>query len=382
MRDAGERYDRLGWTLRAHTLPKHLFKAEAKADKRRRKERRAEEKAATTARRRVFVVDFKGDPMATRVTSLREEVTAILAVADRARRGRRPPGEPRRLRPRAGSRGVAAPARAPPRHPADRRRRHDGGQRRLPDGLRREPKIIAAPFAVVGSIGVVAQVPNFYRLLDRAGVDVEQFTGGEFKRTVTMFGRNTDDDRRKLTEEVQDTHALFKEFVAEHRPRLDLDAVGTGEHWYGARALDLGLVDELITSDDYLVAASGDADVYEVSYTPRRSVRRAVAEAVRAALPRPSTRDVGAVTSASERRARTRAEGSGVVRLGVDAGVRGRDAAQPAGLVVLERLHQLGAGVHDERPVRRDRLADRLAAEDVDVQRRRPATPAARPPSP
>src|SRR4029453_8646314 len=124
---------------------------------------------------------------------------------------------------------------------------------------------------------VVAQVPNFYRLLDRAGVDVEQFTGGEFKRTVTVFGRNTDADRAKLTEEVADTHALFKEFVAEHRPQVDVEAVGTGGHWYGAGALDLGLVDELVTSDDYLLAARRDADIYEVSYAPRPSVPRTLA---------------------------------------------------------------------------------------------------------
>jgi serine protease SohB len=136
-------------------------------------------------------------------------------------------------------------------------------------------RIVAAPFAVVGSIGVVAQVPNFYRLLDRVGVDVEQFTGGEFKRTVTMFGETTDADRAKLTEQIHETHDLFKNFVGEHRPQVDLATVATGEYWYGTRALELNLVDELSTSDDYLLAARERADLFEVEYSvPLSRVRR------------------------------------------------------------------------------------------------------------
>jgi len=284
VRDAGERYDRLGWTLRARTLPKALYKAEVKADKQRRKARRAAEKSATAPRRRIFVLDFKGDPMASRVDSLREEVTAVLAVAnerDEVVVRLENPGGFVHEQGLAASQLLRIRSRGIPLTAAVDTMAASGGYLMACVAS----KIVAAPFAVVGSIGVVAQVPNFYRLLDRAGVDVEQFTGGQFKRTVTMFGRNTDDDRRKLTEEVQDTHALFKEFVAEHRPGLDLDVVATGEHWYGARALSLGLVDELATSDDYLVAARPEADVYEVGYSPRRTVRRAMADAVRAALP-------------------------------------------------------------------------------------------------
>jgi len=284
VRDAGERYDRLGWTLRAHTLPKALYKSEVKADKRRRKARRTAEKSATAPRRRIFVLDFKGDPMASRVSSLREEVTAVLAVAnerDEVVVRIENPGGFVHEQGLAASQLLRIRSRGIPLTVAVDTMAASGGYLMACVAS----KIVAAPFAVVGSIGVVAQVPNFYRLLDRAGVDVEQFTGGQFKRTVTMFGRNTDDDRRKLTEEVQDTHALFKEFVAEHRPSLDLDVVATGEHWYGARALSLGLVDELMTSDDYLVAARPEADVYEVGYSPRRTVRRAMADAVRAALP-------------------------------------------------------------------------------------------------
>jgi serine protease SohB len=287
VRDAGERYDRLSWALRAKALPKSLYKAEAKADKRRRKARRSEAKVATEPRRRVFVLDFKGDLAASRVSSLREEVTAILSVAttrDEVVVRLENPGGFVHEQGLAASQLLRVRGRGIPLTAAVDTMAASGGYLMACVAS----KIVAAPFAVVGSIGVVAQVPNFYRLLDRAGVDVEQFTGGEFKRTVTMFGRNTDADRAKLTEEVQDTHALFKEFVAEHRPALDVESVGTGEHWYGARALDLGLVDELMTSDDYLVAARETADVYEVSYAQRPNVRRALTHAVRSVVPRPA----------------------------------------------------------------------------------------------
>ena len=113
-------------------------------------------------------------------------------------------------------------------------------------------RIIAAPFAVLGSIGVIAQLPNFHRLLEARGVDFEQVTAGRYKRTVTMFGKNTDDDRAKLREELEDIHQLFKAVVTTHRPALDIEAVATGEHWYGTRALELKLVDAVENSDDYL----------------------------------------------------------------------------------------------------------------------------------
>ncbi len=132
--------------------------------------------------------------------------------------------------------------------------------------------IIAAPFAIVGSIGVFAQIPNFHRLLEKNNVDIEQFTAGEYKTTVTMLGKNTDKDRKKFTEEIQETHDLFKQFVLEHRPQLDMEKLATGEHWYGTQALNLKLVDELITSDDYLLKKSQNADIYEVNYVFKESL--------------------------------------------------------------------------------------------------------------
>lgn len=127
-------------------------------------------------------------------------------------------------------------------------------------------KIIAAPFAVVGSIGVLAQIPNFNRLLEKHNVDIEQHTAGEFKTTLTLLGKNTDKARQKFKEELEETHVLFKDFVHQNRPTLDINKLSTGEHWYGMQALGLNLIDEIKTSDDYLMEKSKHADIYEVSY--------------------------------------------------------------------------------------------------------------------
>jgi serine protease SohB len=132
---------------------------------------------------------------------------------------------------------------------------------------------MAAPFAVVGSIGVVAQLPNINRLLKKHDIDVELHTAGEYKRTLTVIGENTEEGRKKFKEELEDTHELFKEFVHESRPSsLDVAKVATGEHWYGQRALALGLVDELKTSDEYLTERAKEADVYVVRYVQKHKL--------------------------------------------------------------------------------------------------------------
>jgi len=134
-------------------------------------------------------------------------------------------------------------------------------------------KLLAAPFAVLGSIGVIAQLPNFHRLLKKHDVDYETLTAGEFKRTLTMFGENTDKGREKFTEELEDTHLLFKQFVKENRPQLDIEAIATGEVWFGQRALEKQLVDELKTSDQYLVDACQEAEVYLVAYEHKKTLQ-------------------------------------------------------------------------------------------------------------
>ncbi len=126
--------------------------------------------------------------------------------------------------------------------------------------------IIAAPFSIIGSIGVVAQLPNFNRLLKKNNIEFEQLTAGDYKRTLTLFGENTDEGRHKVKEDIELIHQQFKDFILQHRPQVDIQQVATGEHWSAARALDLKLVDRLMTSDDYLWSASRHADIYEVTY--------------------------------------------------------------------------------------------------------------------
>jgi serine protease SohB len=139
-------------------------------------------------------------------------------------------------------------------------------------------RILAAPFAVLGSIGVMAQIPNVHRLLKRHDVDVEVLTAGKYKRTLTVLGENTDEGRRKFIEELEDVHRLFKEFVGAHRSELDLEAVATGETWYGQHAVDMKLVDEIATSDEYLMQHSEDADIYEVRWVEhKRAIERLLA---------------------------------------------------------------------------------------------------------
>jgi serine protease SohB len=282
VKDLGRRRDRTAAELRAHLVPRKVFKRQLKAERKRRKEeeRKAAGAGPDSRRPRVYVLDFHGDVRASRVAALREEITAVLSLAtsrDEVVVRLENPGGLVNEQGLAASQLLRVRNHGVPLTVAVDSVAASGGYMMACVASR----IVAAPFAVVGSIGVVTQVPNFHRLLDRAGVDVELFTGGEFKRTVTMFGRNTDADREKLREQIEDTHALFKEFVGEHRPQVDLARVATGEYWYGARALELRLVDELVTSDDYLTAARERADVYELRYHPPRSVRRAVLSAAR-----------------------------------------------------------------------------------------------------
>lgn len=230
------------------------------------KQRKQEAKAAQGRRRkRVFVLDFRGDMRATATASLREEVSAVLAVAE--------PGDEVLVRlENAGGlvheHGLAASqlarikARGIPLTVAVDKVAASGGYLMACVADR----IVAAPFAVLGSIGVLAQIPNFRRLLDEHGVNVEQIKAGRFKRTVSVFGEVTDEDRDKLREELEDIHVLFQAMVAKYRPALDLERVATGEHWYGTRALELGLVDEIGTSDDWLARIVEEADAWRVEW--------------------------------------------------------------------------------------------------------------------
>lgn len=271
-----ERYDAMAEALKRNILPKAELKAFLKEQKARYK---AQKKGKTTDadRKRVFVLDFHGDLKASGVAALREEITALLTMAsseDEVLLRLENAGGLVHEHGLAASQLLRIKEHKIPLTVAVDKVAASGGYMMACVGDR----IIAAQFAVLGSIGVLAQIPNFRRLLDKHGVDFELMKAGELKRTLTMFGENTDQDRKVFQEQLEDTHELFKNFVAEHRPSLDMASVGTGEHWYGKRAVELKLVDDIITSDDYLLEKSRANDLYLLTYsTPKRLGERLAA---------------------------------------------------------------------------------------------------------
>lgn len=132
-------------------------------------------------------------------------------------------------------------------------------------------KVLSAPFAIIGSIGVIVQLPNFHRFLQDKHIDFEQHTAGDYKRTITVFGENTESGREKLRHEIEEVHQLFKNLITQFRNHIDIQKVATGEYWYGQQALSLDLVDEIKTSDDYLLTNSHTAQIYELSYEIKKS---------------------------------------------------------------------------------------------------------------
>ncbi len=282
VKNVNQRYETMAEILNQELLneaeSKHL-------QKQRKKDRKAEAKAAKAGKKQVkpklFVLDFDGDIRASAVDNLREEINAVLQVAKAE--------DEVLVKIESGGGLVHSYGLA-----ASQLRRLRDKDVRLVVSIDRvaasggymmagvAEHIIAAPFAIVGSIGVIAQLPNFNRLLKKHDVDFEMITAGEFKRTLTMFGENTDAAREKFREEIEDTHSLFKEFLQENRPHLDLHRVATGEHWYGRRALELGLIDEIKTSDDYLLQCLKTRDIYTVKYKVRQALSERLSHAVQA----------------------------------------------------------------------------------------------------
>lgn len=262
-----ERFEALGNALRHEVLDKKDFKAHLKELKREEKQ-----KASAPSKPSVYVLEFHGDILATATKALREEITAVTRVA-------RPEDE---VVVRLESPGGAVPhyglAAAQLARLKDRKIKltvcidriaASGGYMMACVA----DQIVAAPFSIIGSIGVVAQVPNFNRLLKKHDVDFQEMTAGEFKRTVSVLGEITEKGRQKFQEQLEETHGLFKDFVKSQRPKLDVQQVATGEYWLGKRALELGLVDRLHTSDDYLLERAKDANVFKVTFEPHSSWR-------------------------------------------------------------------------------------------------------------
>jgi len=273
-----ERYRDMQDTMRLAKMKplqqKLWHKAQKKKDKQETKAAKQQAKLGHTPPQEkptLYVLDFKGSMDAGEVSSLREEVSAVMAVAaagDEVLLRLESPGgvvhgyglaasQLQRLRDKKIPLTVAVDKVAA-----------SGGYMMACVADR----IVAAPFSIIGSIGVVAQIPNFNRLLKRNEIDVELHTAGEYKRTLTLFGENTEEGLEKFREDLNETHVLFKQFVHQMRPSLDIDSVATGEHWYGTQALEKGLVDAISTSDDLIIERMNDHQVVGVRYARRKSV--------------------------------------------------------------------------------------------------------------
>jgi serine protease SohB len=268
IKNLNQKYETMNLMLQSQIFTKKEFR---KALRKHRADykKRQKQKAGESDRRLIFVLDFMGDIRATDVASLREEITAVLTTAADIDEvvvliessGGTVHGyglaasQLKRIRDKGINLTVAVDKIAA-----------SGGYMMACVAN----KIIAAPFAIIGSIGVLAQIPNFNKLLKKHDIDFEQITAGEYKRTLTLFGENTELHREKFKGEVEETHRLFKEFILENRNQVDIEKIATGEHWYGKRALELKLVDELRTSDDYLSNAAADSDIYEINYVRKK----------------------------------------------------------------------------------------------------------------
>lgn len=264
IKQINQRYDEMRSLLQHAILSKQELKQAAKKNK--------SEKRLKSAEKRIFVLDFEGDIRASAVSSLRQTVTAILTVAKQG-------DEVIVCLDSSGglvnTYGLAASQ-------LERIKQQGIYLTVIIDKVAASggylmacvaDKILAAPFAIIGSIGVVAQLPNFHRLLKKNHVDFEQMTAGEFKRTLTVFGENTEKAKQKFQQELDEVHQVFKQYVLRNRPILDIDKIATGEHWLASQAFELKLVDDLITSDDYLLQASKNAPVFKINFEEKKTMR-------------------------------------------------------------------------------------------------------------
>ena len=276
-----EKYDTMHSALKQALLDPGAQKLAAKEEKKRKKaeakkqakeaRKLAREHREPTAKKHLFVLDFDGDIKATPVDTMREEISALLTLAS----------DNDEVLVRLQSGGGAVHAYGLAASQLQRIRDHGIPLTVAVDRVAASggylmacvaDRIIAAPFAILGSIGVIAQIPNLNKVLKKNDIDFEQLTAGKYKRTLTIFGENTDEARQKMQEELEEVHTQFKEFVATRRPDMDIEAVATGEHWLGEKALALGLVDELRTSDDYLLSQRDEANLLHLKYVGHQTL--------------------------------------------------------------------------------------------------------------
>lgn len=294
-----ESYDAMKAALDHQLLDKKVLKSLAKEKKKKEKlEKKALKKIpneAEVVKKRLYVLDFDGDIKASAVETMREEITAILSVAK--------PQDEVVVRLESGGGvvhgyGLAASqlqrvreANIPLTICVDKVAASGGYMMACV-----ADKIIAAPFAILGSIGVVAQVPNVHRLLDKSLIDVELHTAGKYKRTLTMLGENTAEGREKFKQDLEDTHGLFKRFVSSQRPQLDIEDIATGDTWYGSEAIENKLIDVVMTSDAYLVSHYENADVIQVTYKQPKGMAERLGLSFFSALEQKAVSWVGKIT--------------------------------------------------------------------------------------
>lgn len=260
-----EKYEEMVLNLKKEVLPK----AELKKTYAELKKKKKNEKNET--KKRIYLVEFNGDLHANEVQNLREELTAIISIANANDE----------VFLKLESPGGAVPGYGLAAAQLERLRQKQIFLTVAIDKIAASGgylmacvanQIIASPFSIIGSIGVVAQLPNFHRFLKKHDIDYEQITAGEYKRTLTVFGENTERAREKFKEDLELIHEQFKSFLKNYRSHILLEEVATGEYWLGEQALKKGLVDELSTSDDYLLKSYENAEIYLVKYQVKKSI--------------------------------------------------------------------------------------------------------------
>ena len=278
-----KKFEQMRLMIHSAILSRKAYKKVLKELKSRHK-KSADKIKTEEAQAKVFVINFKGDIRASQVNSLREEVSAVLSVATESDQ------VVVRLESSGGTvhgYGLAA---------SQLKRVRDKGIQLIVcvDKIAASGgymmasvahRIIAAPFAIIGSIGVLAQLPNFNRLLKKHDIDFEQITAGKFKRSLSLFGENTEEGRNKMKQELEDAHLLFKQFISDNRENVDIEKISTGEYWYGKNALELNLVDEIQTSDDYLTNISNTASLYEIRYVRKKPVMEKFFSTIKTLIP-------------------------------------------------------------------------------------------------
>ncbi|MCB9024880.1 MAG: protease SohB [Bdellovibrionaceae bacterium] len=263
--------------LRKNVFDRKAFKEHEKSEKKKKKQKEKENKP------KMYVVDFEGDIKASEVKNLCHEITTILNVAtpkDEVVVRVTSPGGMVHTYGLAAAQLLRVRNAGVPLCVAVDKVAASGGYLMACTAN----KIIASPFAILGSIGVLAQVPNFHKLLKKHDIDYHEYTAGDYKRTISMFGEITDKGKEKFAEQIEDTHLLFKSFVKEHRPIVDIEKVGTGEPWFGQRALEHKLIDEIKTSDEYFFERANTHEIIKVRLSEKKKFGEKLAEQLRLAI--------------------------------------------------------------------------------------------------